>query len=249
MGKKNATPSQAPKPTSNDKKKDLAERIAYGIAGWAQMLYCQKLLGAIGEDSLRLAIAQMINSTGYTAQTSKQPKGWGGSGKRIDLAIYGRSTEASDWLGACEVKWLAKGFDEYTTRALIVEDAYRLALVPTNNLNATLLVVGGLKARMDRLMTHAATAYAKTAGAKTRNVTSSVQLSAFKGCFPDVVNNTGTIDRKALVGVFPKFNTRVATAASQTHAGGMKLKLLAKGSSHLGTDEVVVFYVWQCDKL
>lgn len=249
MGKKITTTVQATKPTSNDKKKELAERIAYGIAGWAQMLYCQKLLGAIGEDSLRLAIAQMINSSGHTAQTSRQPKGWGGSGKRIDLAIYGRSTEASDWLGACEVKWLAKGFDEYTTRSLIVEDAYRLALVPTNNLNATLLVVGGLHDRMDKLMNHVATTYAKKAGAKTRGVSAKDQQAAFAGCFNQVVNNTGSIDRTNLTKVFPKFNTRVAQSASQAHSGGIKLKLLAKGSSHLGSNEVVVFYVWQCDKL
>ena len=98
-------------------------------------------------------------------------------------------------------------------------------------------------------MDHIATNYKKKAGAKTRGASSKEQQAAFAACFNKTIGTNGSMDRTMLTTVFPKFNSRVAATASQAHKGGIKLTLLAKGSSHLGGQEVVVFYVWQCNKL
>lgn len=128
-----------------DHRSHFANDLASGLSGWLQLQIAQKLGDLSGEDSARLIAAQIVNAQGHCRpEISQAPANWGNDNKRrIDIALKARSTKASTWYGAIEIKWPGRAFDVTQTRTQIIQDAMRVAFVPTNGMNAHFLVLGG----------------------------------------------------------------------------------------------------------
>lgn len=134
-------------------RKELAQHIAEGLAGWLQLQGSQQLDELPGEDSARFVLCQIVRAAhGFRVKTSQRPKPWPKTTKeRIDIAIMGTTARAKGWNGAIEAKWPGKNFDRDKTRLAIIQDCARLASVEGANLNAYFLVLGGSQASLYKL--------------------------------------------------------------------------------------------------
>lgn len=221
-----------------EQRKDLAERIAAGLAGWFQLQGAQRLAKLSAEDTARLLVAQVVQAQGrYRVDVSKPATNWPTKcGKRIDIAILGSSEHAVGWYGAIEVKWVPEARSVDQVRNQIVEDAVRLASAETGNLNAKFLVVGGTKQGLDALFDKE----------HTQSVAAENQRVAFCRLLPRSKGKSETTRGTKVQEHFPNFESRVPPALKPVVTTSLKLHLLAARRASLGGSNVIgIVYVWQ----
>lgn len=228
-----------------DARRDLAERIAAGLAGWLQFRAAQNLQDIPGEDSFRLACAEIIHAQGkYQLRISPKPIGWPESdGKRIDMALLPPSVGSSTWYGGLELKWPSASGNFQGSRRLIVQDVVRLAMVRTANLKAQFLVLGGTQGVIDGLF-------------KNPHQKESLkgEVSAFCNllrCDPKAPPVSMTL--RELRNVFGRACDGLPTGMEPRN--GVQVQLLASSAARLrpavnGSDEGASghIYVWQCNQ-
>jgi hypothetical protein len=221
-------------------RQDLASDIAAGLAGWYQLQCVQGLGGLSGEDSARLITAQVVNAQGRYAPTKSQlPRYWGAVKYRVDLAIKGRAANSSDWYGAIEIKWPGESIDRNQTRGQLVQDVVRVTFVPTNNLNAKFLVLGGTADALARLFD---TPHPQAAAPEARRVALNTLLSR------NLAQPSGELTYTQWSTNFPEAGDRVPPSVFGQFNGKLKCELLAAGDSMVAGASVASAYVWQCNR-
>ena len=218
----------------------LAAAIASGLSGWLQLQAAQDLGGMPGEDSARLLLIQIVNAEGsYAPAKSQQPVNWGGSRRRVDVALKGRSTGSAGWYGAIEVKWPGSAFDAGQTRLQIVQDVARLAFVDTNNLNARFLVLGASRESLHKLFDkqHSSSQVLED-GRQALSLLLSRDLDVPKSY----------LTRTNLDKHFSSAGARMPKKLWETFSGRLKTTLLASQGAYLGGIEEGHVFVWQCNR-
>jgi hypothetical protein len=249
-----ATPTAAggstkpPKPKLIELRKELAERIAEGLAGWFQLQGAQRLDDLPGEDSTRFVLCQIVRAAhGFRVKTSQRPKNWPESTKqRIDIAIMGTTANAKGWNGAIEAKWPGKNFDRDKTRLAIIQDCVRLASVDAANLNAFFLVLGGSKAALSKLFDDV---HAQKAHLEDRRKVFDAFLSRTSGkkklTIEQLKSTWGTATKKDGNDVLRAFE-RVPEDAAPT--GPIEAELIASHEAVAVKQPLGAVYVWQVSK-
>ncbi|MHB0981023.1 MAG: hypothetical protein ACYC5Q_13320 [Thermoleophilia bacterium] len=218
----------------------MAADITAGLAGWYQLQYVQGLGALSGEDSARLIAAQVINAQGrYAPVKSQLPRYWGAVKYRIDLAIKGRAVNVSDWYGTVELKWPGESIDRNQVRGQLVQDVVRVTFVPTSNLNAKFLVLGGTADALAQLFD---TAHPQAAVPEARRVALGTLLSR------DLGQPGGELTNAQWSANFPEAGGRVPPSVFGQFNGKLKCELLATSDSVVAGVPVASVYVWQCNR-
>jgi|GEM_PF-3923168 len=222
-----------------DRRRKLAESIAYGTAGWLQTKACEGLTGAMSEDAAKFIVAEIINASHrFQAAVSKRPRNWPNKSKhRIDIAIEGRSSENSgDPYGFAELKWPRSSTtnDWVKARLQIVQDAVRVLTANTANLNARFVVLGADEKALAKLFTDK---QKKDALEESRN--------AFASLFPKTAGQQGELLKTQLQTTFPGFASRLPIAADFNK---VTATLLSRCDASIGTKKVGSVFVWNIKK-
>ena len=222
-------------------RKEFAERISAGLAGWLQQLAAQDLEGYVGEDAARVELVRMIGAQKtFVPATSKRPTNWPKSTKRrIDIAVLGKSADAKGWYGAIELKWPGVSINVRETRHQIVEDAIRVAFSTTANLSANFLVLGGTATTIANLFD---TAHPQSQEAEDQRVDFNRLFSR------DLQNPNAQLSNADLNLYFPDFGERVPQAAFGNWNRRFATTLIAVSISRVGSADKGLVYVWQCKK-
>uniref|UniRef100_UPI003B51863D hypothetical protein n=1 Tax=Roseovarius indicus TaxID=540747 RepID=UPI003B51863D len=221
-----------------NRRNEFAEAISQGLAGWYQF---QMSLGTgrlLNEDAAKLIVTQISTSRNVGGiEVSACPTNWGKTQKRVDIAICANS-KTSSWKGAIEVKWLNDSSNPILMRYLILKDILRLASIQTSNLNAKLLVVGGVDKQFDRMFGETGKTWRSTQ--KSRDI--------FKALLKrDKDHNKGKATLRQLKENFDKIEAGLPNTEILHAGGGIKTELLARDSCKLH-DEHGRVYVWQCNR-
>lgn len=221
-------------------RKDLAERLASGLAGWFQQLAAQGLERQVGEDAARVELVRMISAQrAFVPETAHRPVNWPSTTKkRVDVAVLGRKTTAKGWYGAIELKWPGESIDVKLTRQAIVEDAVRVAFSKTSNMCANLLVLGGTEAALTALFDTKHTAVQKEEQRAMFSTLLSRNLAT-----PDA--NLSNLD---LNQHFPDFGDRVPQTVFNGWSRRLATELLTVADANIGNAKKGSVYVWQCKK-
>lgn len=218
----------------------FAVHLASGLAGWHQLQVVQSLGDLSGEDTARSLVAQIINAQGrFAPATSQLPPNWGGTKKRVDVALLGRSAGAVVWYGAIEIKWPGSAFDPHQIREAIVQDAMRLAFVNTNGVNAKFLVVGGNSASIDKLFD---AQHPHAPDRESRRIAFGELLSR------DLADPGRHLTHGRWSTQFPKAGERIPQATFNEFDGRLKTELLACAKATVGGTTVGTVFVWQCNR-
>ncbi|MCQ4167400.1 hypothetical protein [Tahibacter harae] len=219
----------------------LAEHLCSGLAGWHQLQVAQNLGTLSGEDSARNIIAQIVNSQGrFAPATSQLPKNWGATKRRIDIALLGRTQNATTWYGSVEVKWPGTAFDPHLVREQIVQDALRVTFVETSVLNANFVLLGGAVESIRILFDDA---HPNAADRESRRL-------AFGSLFSrNLTTPDGFLNNSRWSKEFPEACDRVPKNVLGNFNGKIKTKLLALSESRFSSAGVVgSVFLWQCNR-
>jgi hypothetical protein len=218
----------------------FANDLAFGLCGWLQLQAAQKLGDLSGEDSARLIAAQIVNAQGqFRPEISQAPANWGSdSKKRVDIALKAKSKNSSTWYGAIEIKWPGRAFDVAQTRTQIVQDAMRVALVPTNGTNAHFLVLGGSSESLYRLFD---------------KQHKKAELEAGRSEFSNLlvrnkIDETGEMPYKIWSSTTWCAADRVPDARKSNFNGKLTATLLAAAQASIGSKVEGQVFVWQCNR-
>ena len=220
-------------------RKEFAERLAAGLAGWFQQLGAQMLHAQVGEDAARVELVRMISSLRqFVPETSKRPTNWPTSTKkRIDVAVLGRSENATGWHGAIELKWPSVNVDIVKTRHKIVEDAVRVIFSQTANLNANFVILGGTTEALTKLFD---TSHPQSNDAES-------QRAAFGDLFSRDINSpAGRLTNANLNLRFPDFGDRVPQTVFGDWSRRLQTNLVTTVPAQVGRDEIGRVFIWQC---
>lgn len=221
-------------------RRQLAERIAFGLGGWFQTLASQSIHDQAGEDAAKLMAIQILNAQkAYVPRANACPPNWGNARQRIDIAIQGRTSRAVGWYGAVEMKWPGRRVDADQTREAIVQDALRLSFVDTASPCANLLVVGGPTDTFELLFERRH----PRAHLSENKRDALVRLLKRKLQDPD-----GMLRTSELSSSFPHYAERVPKQVFRGFDGGLKTILLASCDVRLGATGVGHVYVWRCKR-
>jgi len=223
------------------KRKELAERIASGVAGWLQQLAAQELETQVGEDAARVEIVRMISAQKqFVPETSSRPPNWPQSTKkRVDIGVLGKSAGTSGWYAAIELKWPTESVDVAQLRHRVVEDVARVAFSKTTNLGGNFLLIGGTRAALNKLF---ATPHPHSED-KEKQRKRFCKLLSRKLDKPD-----GKLTGSELDAAFPDYGDRVPQTVFNGFTRPLKTALLACSRASVGQDVRGSVYVWQCSR-
>lgn len=220
---------------------EFAQRITAGLTGWLQLTAAQELHDQVGEDAARVEVIRMISALRrFVPQTSQRPPNWPTSTrKRVDIAILGKSQNASGWYGAIEIKWPNLSIDVAQTRQKIVEDIARVSFSKTNNLCANFLLLGGTDAALTQLFD---TAHPQSQEKETQRTRFGARLSR------DIQSPNGKLNDVPLNESFPDFGDRVPQTVFNGWSRTIKTELVASDEARIGGNVCGRVYIWQCKR-
>lgn len=237
MAAKKKTSAATKKGKWTRRRKELAQRIAEGLAGWFQLQGALSLETLPGEDSARFVASQIVQASGrYSVRTSRRPNNWPKNDKRrMDVAILGVSEGATGWYGVIEAKWPGSNFAVMATRLAIVQDCIRLASTATANLNGRLLVIGGSDASIEKLFVKAH---------NKQNLEAA--RCFFDTLLPRTVGSTAKAKRTDFTLHFPQYLARVPYTAAPSNA--VTTECLAAVTANRNSSPLGHVYVWSISK-
>lgn len=221
-------------------RKDVASRIAAGLAGWYQLQGAQRLSGLEGEDTARTVISQIVNAQGrFLVRVSQRPNNWPDNNpSRMDLSLIGTSANATGWYGAIEVKWPGASFAADNVRDAIIEDVCRLASAETQALNARFMILGGARSSLNKLFDDPHPR-AERSEAKRRTLDNFLARRA---------GAESSIRLPDLLEVYPNAESRVPMEVRPITLNRIKTRVLAHADACIGEEIIGSVYVWQVMK-
>lgn len=220
---------------------DFAQRISAGLTGWLQLAAAQELHEQVGEDAARVEVIRIISALRrYIPQTSMRPTNWPtNTKKRVDIAILGKSQNATGWYGAVEIKWPTTNVDVAKIRQNIVEDIARVSFSKTNNMCANFMLLGGTDEAIKKLFDEP----------HKQSQQKEEQRQHFgKLLSREVEIPNGKLNDVPLNEYFPDFGDRVPQTVFNGWSRTMKTELLASNEARIGQDVCGHVYIWQCKR-
>jgi hypothetical protein len=217
-------------------RKELAERVADGLAGMMQLHAAQDLHGLHGEDTARFTMIQIIRAQAqWRSLTSQKPTNWkDGAKARVDVALLPWNSK-STWYGLVELKWPQDNVE--AKRVDIIQDAVRVASAATGNMNAKFVIVGCTSDFEKKLFE---LPHPRATDAESQRLAFNTFLSRTPG------SPQQTLKHSALVTTFPTFADRAPVNGGFN--SGITATLFAVREAHVGNKTVGRVFVWQCNK-
>lgn len=222
-------------------RKQFAERISSGLAGWFQQLAAQDLHLEVGEEAARVELVRMISAQrAFVPATAKRPVNWPSNDtRRIDIAVLGRREGATGWYGAIEVKWPGTSNDVSALRMDMVQDVLRVAFSNTANMNARFLVLGGSDAAIDRV-------FQKPHTPNTHNEARRIALGHLLS--RSLASPDGKLTNAKLLENFPEALGRLSPQVTSGWNRRVSTRLVASAEARIGQDVKGHVFVWQCQR-